>query len=55
MDAGVIVEDGAPGQVIADPRHERTRHFLARLLDPAMARLEEETPDRVGEAGRWLD
>jgi polar amino acid transport system ATP-binding protein len=43
MDGGVIVEDGAPAQVIGDPSHERTRHFLSRLLDPAMADVEEDT------------
>ncbi|SDC29909.1 amino acid ABC transporter ATP-binding protein [Streptomyces prasinopilosus] len=48
MDGGVIVEDGAPGQVIGAPRHERTRHFLSRLLDPAMADVEEGTSGRAG-------
>ncbi len=48
MDGGVIVEEGRPGQVIGAPRHERTRHFLSRLLDPAMAEVEEETSDQVG-------
>lgn len=48
MDGGVIVEDGTPGRVIDDPRHERTRHFLSRLLDPVMADVEEETSDQVG-------
>jgi polar amino acid transport system ATP-binding protein len=42
MDGGVIVEDGAPAQVIGNPSHERTRHFLSRLLDPAMAEVEED-------------
>ncbi|MFI8234396.1 amino acid ABC transporter ATP-binding protein [Streptomyces sp. NPDC085900] len=51
MDGGVIVEDGSPGQVIGAPRHERTRHFLSRLLDPAMAQVEEETSDQVGGSG----
>ncbi|MGW2783469.1 amino acid ABC transporter ATP-binding protein [Streptomyces populi] len=41
MDGGVIVEEGAPAQVIGRPAHERTRHFLSRLLDPAMADVEE--------------
>ncbi|ELP69645.1 amino acid ABC transporter ATP-binding protein [Streptomyces turgidiscabies] len=41
MDGGVIVEDGTPAQVISNPSHERTRHFLSRLLDPAMADVEE--------------
>ncbi|MFJ7153014.1 amino acid ABC transporter ATP-binding protein [Streptomyces sp. NPDC100445] len=48
MDGGVVVEDGSPEQVIGDPRHERTRHFLSRLLDPAMAEVEEESSDQVG-------
>jgi polar amino acid transport system ATP-binding protein len=34
MDGGVIVEEGPPEQVIADPQHERTRTFLARVLNP---------------------
>ncbi|WP_285664465.1 amino acid ABC transporter ATP-binding protein [Actinorhabdospora filicis] len=34
MDGGVIVEEGTPGQVIGDPRHERTRAFLRRVLHP---------------------
>ncbi|MEV5645373.1 amino acid ABC transporter ATP-binding protein [Streptomyces flaveolus] len=51
MDGGVIVEDGAPEQVISHPRHERTRHFLSRLLDPAMADVEEETSERTDGAG----
>ncbi|MEV7690006.1 amino acid ABC transporter ATP-binding protein [Streptomyces bungoensis] len=50
MDGGVIVEQGSPDRVIGDPRHERTRHFLSRLLDPAMAEVEEESTDRVGKA-----
>ncbi|MFI9241052.1 amino acid ABC transporter ATP-binding protein [Streptomyces sp. NPDC053086] len=52
MDGGVIVEDGSPERVIGDPQHERTRHFLSRLLDPAMAEVEEETSDQVGRSGR---
>jgi polar amino acid transport system ATP-binding protein len=35
MDGGVIVEEGDPAQVIGNPRHERTRAFLRRVLDPA--------------------
>ncbi|MCP2261816.1 amino acid ABC transporter ATP-binding protein, PAAT family (TC 3.A.1.3.-) [Streptoalloteichus tenebrarius] len=34
MDGGVIVEQGPADQVIGAPRHERTRTFLARVLDP---------------------
>ncbi|QHC28876.1 MULTISPECIES: amino acid ABC transporter ATP-binding protein [unclassified Streptomyces] len=48
MDGGVIVEEGRPEQVIGAPRHERTRHFLSRLLDPAMAEVEEGVADQGG-------
>lgn len=34
MDAGVVVEDGPPAEVIGSPREERTRTFLRRVLDP---------------------
>ncbi|AJE86389.1 binding-protein-dependent transporter [Streptomyces albus] len=44
MDDGVIVEEGPPAEVIGNPRHERTRHFLARVLDPAAAQVEEGMP-----------
>jgi polar amino acid transport system ATP-binding protein len=33
MDGGVIVESGAPADVLVRPRHERTRAFLARVLE----------------------
>jgi polar amino acid transport system ATP-binding protein len=32
MDNGVIVESGKPREVLANPRHERTREFLAKVL-----------------------
>jgi polar amino acid transport system ATP-binding protein len=32
MDDGVVVERGAPRQVLADPRHQRTRTFLSKVL-----------------------
>jgi polar amino acid transport system ATP-binding protein len=32
MDGGVIVEQGAPEQVLGAPVHERTRRFLQRVL-----------------------
>jgi polar amino acid transport system ATP-binding protein len=32
MDGGVVVEEGAPGEVIERPRHERTRAFLSKVL-----------------------
>ena len=34
MDGGVIVERGTPGEVLANPRTERARQFLQRILDP---------------------
>ncbi|WP_410660216.1 amino acid ABC transporter ATP-binding protein [Amycolatopsis sp. lyj-112] len=34
MDGGVVVEQGAPDQVIGDPQEERTREFLSRVLNP---------------------
>jgi polar amino acid transport system ATP-binding protein len=32
MDAGVIVESGNPREVLANPRNERTRAFLSKVL-----------------------
>jgi len=32
MDGGVIVESGAPGNVLVDPQNPRTRAFLSRVL-----------------------
>jgi polar amino acid transport system ATP-binding protein len=32
MDAGVVVESGNPREVFANPRHERTRAFLSKVL-----------------------
>jgi len=34
MDAGVVVEQGAPADVIDHPQHPRTQAFLRRVLDP---------------------
>jgi polar amino acid transport system ATP-binding protein len=33
MEDGVIVEQGPPEQVLDDPRHDATTHFLRRFLD----------------------
>jgi polar amino acid transport system ATP-binding protein len=41
MDEGVIVEEGPPARVVGDPGNERTRRFLARILDPAAASVGE--------------
>jgi polar amino acid transport system ATP-binding protein len=32
IDAGVVVESGRPAEVLANPRHERTREFLSKVL-----------------------
>ena len=32
LDEGRVVEAGPPGELLADPRHARTREFLARVL-----------------------
>jgi len=39
MDDGVILEQGSAEKVIGSPAQERTRRFLARVLDPAAAKL----------------
>ena len=33
-DQGVILEQGPPAEVIGDPKEERTRQFLQRILNP---------------------
>jgi polar amino acid transport system ATP-binding protein len=32
MDAGVVVESGPPREVLANPKHERTKAFLSKVL-----------------------
>jgi len=32
MDAGVVVEQGSPQEVLQNPQHERTRSFLSKVL-----------------------
>jgi polar amino acid transport system ATP-binding protein len=32
MDEGVVVEEGPPSQLLADPQHQRTRRFLQMVL-----------------------
>ena len=34
MDGGRIVEQGTPAEVLANPREQRTREFLRRVLHP---------------------
>jgi polar amino acid transport system ATP-binding protein len=43
IDDGVILEEGPPEQVVGAPSHERTRSFLARILDPAAAEVTKES------------
>jgi len=33
LDSGVILEEGPPGEIFSDPRHERTRIFLQRIIE----------------------
>jgi polar amino acid transport system ATP-binding protein len=40
MDAGVVVEEGPPSQVIANPQHQRTRAFLSRMRQDEAAHAE---------------
>jgi polar amino acid transport system ATP-binding protein len=35
LDEGRILEQGPPGEIFSNPREERTRRFLARVLPPA--------------------
>jgi polar amino acid transport system ATP-binding protein len=32
MDEGLVVESGPPVEVLSNPRHERTRAFLSKVL-----------------------
>ena len=41
MADGVVVEEGPAERVIGSPQHERTKTFLARVLDPTHV---DETP-----------
>jgi polar amino acid transport system ATP-binding protein len=33
LDGGVILEEGPPEQIFSAPREERTREFLARIIE----------------------
>jgi polar amino acid transport system ATP-binding protein len=33
LDGGVILEEGPPEQMFSEPRHERTRQFLQRIIE----------------------
>jgi polar amino acid transport system ATP-binding protein len=32
MDGGVVIESGAPAEVLSNPKHERTKAFLSKVL-----------------------
>ena len=32
MDEGLIVEEGRPGEIFGDPKNERTKSFLSKVL-----------------------
>jgi polar amino acid transport system ATP-binding protein len=40
MDAGVVVEEGPPAQVIGNPQHKRTKAFLSRMRQEEVAHAE---------------
>jgi polar amino acid transport system ATP-binding protein len=40
MDGGVVVEQGPPSQVIANPQHKRTKAFLSRMRQEEAAHAE---------------
>jgi ABC-type polar amino acid transport system ATPase subunit len=45
MDEGVIVEEGPPASVLAAPKTQRARDFLARVLTP---KARNDMPARAG-------
>jgi polar amino acid transport system ATP-binding protein len=51
MDAGVVIEDGSPEQVLGDPREPRTREFLARVRNEAATRDALERDRLISETG----
>ena len=40
MDAGVVVEQGPPSEVIGNPQHQRTKAFLSRMRQEEQAHAE---------------
>ena len=32
MDEGLVIEEGSPRDVLANPQHERTKAFLSKVL-----------------------
>ncbi|MFX0117207.1 MAG: ATP-binding cassette domain-containing protein [Candidatus Hodarchaeota archaeon] len=33
MDEGLVIEEGSPAEIFANPKHERTKQFLSKILD----------------------
>ncbi|ANW21606.1 amino acid ABC transporter ATP-binding protein [Streptomyces clavuligerus] len=48
LDGGEIVEQGPAARVVGEPRHERTRAFLRRVLDPVAATTAAEAAEGSG-------
>ncbi len=46
MDGGVIVEEGPPEEVLGNPKEERTKTFLKRVLDPTHVDVPEDGTDQ---------
>jgi L-cystine transport system ATP-binding protein len=36
MDGGVVVEEGSPNEIFVNPKEERTKKFLSRILSSDM-------------------
>jgi polar amino acid transport system ATP-binding protein len=48
MDEGVAVEAGAPADVFANPRHERTKAFLSKVIWPRGRVTSRAAPGQLG-------
>jgi polar amino acid transport system ATP-binding protein len=33
MEGGEIIEQGPPGEILANPRHQRTKEFIGKIVD----------------------
>jgi polar amino acid transport system ATP-binding protein len=55
MDAGVVVEEGPPSEVIGNPRHQRTRAFLSRMRQEEQAHAQAVVDTVTGQAAALQD
>ena len=55
MDAGVVVEEGPPSQVIINPQHHRTRAFLSRMRQEEQAHAQAVVETVTGQAAALDD